>query len=279
MPALRAVSFKKPVTHQPRLSKPYVPGRHSKRFWTDPEDAVVRKYYPTGGVAAVLAHLPNRTRLGVYQRVNVLDVKMAKGARGKKFKIKPPEGFDDLLRAFYQNGDGKKRGECNTFADKHKLPRWWVTHRARKLGLTMPHKKEPPWTKAEEALLRKVPLHDTEKCSEIFRDHGFSRSGMAIRVRATRAHLSRRYRETLNANRIGKLLGIDLKTVTREIFAGRLKATKRATKRTTQQGGDWWSVTPADLRRWILDNLEYVDMRKVDKFAFVQIVAAEALST
>ena len=99
--------------------------------------------------------------------------------------------------------------------------------------------------KAEEALMKQVPLHDPDRCAKIFREHGFSRSPTAIVVRAKRLDLSRRYRETLSATQIGKLLGVDGKTVTREILQGDLKAEKRPTNRLNQQGGDPWSVTPA----------------------------------
>ena len=273
MTALAAVSFKKGREHRPRLSTPYVPGVRHERYWTNAEIEIIKTYYGPGGVNACLAHLPNRTPSGVYVQAGKLG--LTSKQRGK---IKRPEGFDDALREFYQNGDGKKKGECNAFADRMKVPRWWITKRAIALGLVIPHKKEPPWTAAENALMAKVPLHDVDKCAEIFREHGFSRSPTAIMVRAKRLNLSRRYRETLSATAIGKILGVDSKTVTREIIQGDLKAIKRKTRRLPQQGGDHWSVTPTDLRRYLLDHLERVDLRKVDKFAFVQIVAGEALS-
>jgi hypothetical protein len=276
MSGLAAVSFKKRREHHPRLSTPYVPGVRHERFWTDAEIEVIKTYYPDGGADACLAHLPeHRTPSGVYVQAGKLGLTSTLSRK----KIPRPEGFDDALREFYQNGDGKKKGECNAFADRLKVPRWWVTKRAIALGLVIPHKKEPPWTAAENELMKKVPLHDVDKCAEIFREHGFSRSPTAIMVRAKRLDLSRRYRETLSATAISKILGVDSKTVTREIIQGDLKATKRKTKRLPQQGGDHWSITPADLRRYLLDHLERIDLRKVDKFAFVQIIAGEALST
>ncbi|WP_204350571.1 hypothetical protein, partial [Serratia marcescens] len=77
-------------------------------------------------------------------------------------KHEVPAGFDDALKEFYRSGDGKKRGERNAFADNWGLPRWWVTKRATKLGLVMPHKKEPLWTDAEVQLIHAVPLHDPD---------------------------------------------------------------------------------------------------------------------
>lgn len=281
MSDIQPVSFKRGRAHAPRLSAPYVPGKHSERFWTDEETAVVKKYYPDGGSAACLAHLgPHRTPSSVYQRATNLGLATKYGLadiKGNRAPVEVPTGFDDALREFYQNGDGKKRGECNAFADKWNLPRWWVTKRATKLELVMPHRKEPPWSGAENKLMESVPLHDPDRCAKIFREHGFARSPTAIIVRAKRLNLSRRFRETLRATSVAKILGVDSKTVTREIIQGDLKASKRKTKRTPQQGNDPWSVTAPDLRRYILDNIERIDLRKVDKLAFVQIVAGEAL--
>lgn len=280
MSELERVSFRKGVgEHQPRLSEPYVPGKHDKRFWTAAEDAVLRAHYPKGSYAACLPHLgPHRSNLSVYQRAHKLglDAPRERGG-GQKTKIVPPADIDDQLRALYQNGDGKKRGECDAFADGLKLPRWWVTKRATNLGLVMPHKKEPPWTAAENALMAQVPLHDVERCAKIFREHGFARSPTAIMVRAKRLNLSRRYKEAMTARAVGRILGVDIKTVTREILQGDLTAEKRPTNRLSQQGGDPWAVTPANLREYILKHLDRVDLRKVDKFAFVQIVAGEPL--
>ena len=280
MSELQPVSFRKSITPEPRLSEPYVPGKRHERFWTEAEDAVLKEYYPKGGYIACMPHLGrHRGKSGIYVRARALGLEAPSkngGGHGKA-KIVPPADFDTKLRAFYQNGDGKKRGECDAFADASGLPRWWVSKRARQLGLVMPHKKEPPWTAAEEALMKQVPLHDPDRCAKIFREHGFSRSPTAIVVRAKRLDLSRRYRETLSATQIGKLLGVDGKTVTREILQGDLKAEKRPTNRLNQQGGDPWSVTPADLRSYILEHLERIDLRKVEKFAFVQIVAGEPL--
>jgi hypothetical protein len=276
MSELARVSFRKPVQHEPRLSTPYEPGKRDKRYWTEAEDAVIRKYYPIGGNAACLSHLDaHRTPSGVYQRARDLGLTAPKGMadyKGKMGRIVAPPGFEDALRAFYENGDGRKKGECDAFADGWKLPRWWVGKLAVKLGLVIPHKKEPSWTAAEDALMAKVPLHDPDKCARIFREHGFSRTPTALTVRAKRLNISRRYSATLSATAVARILGIDIKGVTREILAGDLAAVKRPTQRRPQQGGDPWSIERAELRRYIIEQLGRIDFRKVDKFAFVDIL-------
>jgi hypothetical protein len=272
MSALQPVSFKNGRGHQPRLSAPYVPGKRSKRYWSAGDIAVLKEYYPKGSAAAVLARLPDKTLSGVYVKAQQLSLTAGRGE-----KIVPKAGFDDRLRKFYQEGDGRAKGECNAFADKEKLPRWWVTKRATKLGLVRPHRKEPPWTKRELALMPKLPLHDPDKCAEIMRQHGFRRSPTAIMVKSKRLNLSRRFREAMSARAVAKILGVDDKNVTADIIRGDLKAGRRKTRRLVQQGGDWWTVSAAQLRRYILDHLERIDLRKVDKVAFVQIVAGEPL--
>lgn len=103
---------------------------------------------------------------------------------------------------------------------------------------------------------------------------GHEYPGASLNARTTnRAQdLSRRYAETLSANKVAKILGIDPKSVARECIAGRLKATRRKTQRTPQQGGDPWSIQRPDLRAFIIEHLGAIDMRKVEKFEFVDIL-------
>ncbi len=64
---------------------------------------------------------------------------------------------------------------------------------------------------------------------------------------------------------------IPLPTVpTGDIVVGR-----RGSKRLVQQGGDAWAIEPAELRRFVLDNLDRLDIRKVEKFAFVALLVGE----
>ncbi len=281
MSRLRAVSFKNGRQSAPRLSAPYVPGKRHERFWNEAEKAIVKRYYPKGGTAACLAHLEaHRTPSGVYQQAKKLGLTAPQGKadyKGNNGRIVAPKGFDDALRAFYQSGDGKKRGECNTFADKWKMPRWWVTKRAITLQLTMPHKKELPWTAAELALMHKVPLHDPFRCADIFHANGFQRSPTAIVVKAKRIGVSRRFNDGLSSRQAAELVGFDSKNFGSMIAGGEVKAVRRTDRRSPQQGGSRWIIAPKDLRRFVLDNLERIDLRKVEKFGFVQLIAGERL--
>jgi hypothetical protein len=113
-------------------------------------------------------------------------------------------------------------------------PRWLVSQRCRRLGLTRPRKKEPPWSAAEDELMKRVPLHDPDKCSEIFRAHGFNRTATAIMVRAKRINPSRRNTCTFSARSAALVIGWDNKSVSEYCLKGLIKSTRRKTKEARQ---------------------------------------------
>lgn len=275
MSALKPVRFSTAKPPAPRISPVRDPGKQSSRYWTEKQKDVLRKYYPDGGIAACSVHLPadKQSRSGIYGMAHKLGLKSSK--QKTLNRIKPPDNFDDILRERWPMLDGKKRGAVNALADELKIPRWVISQRARKLGLTIPHKKEPPWTTAENELMKKVPLHDPDRCARIFHDHGFQRSATAIMVRAKRLNISRRFNEGLSAIAAAKIVGFDPKTMGTYCVSGACKATKREDNRSPQQGGSRWVIKPEDLRRFALDNLERIDLRKVDKFEFVHLIANE----
>ena len=78
MSGLRPVSFKKGRKFLPRLSTPYVPGRHAKRYWTDEENQILREHYPTKGFPFCASRLENRSKLSIYQQANKLGLKFVR---------------------------------------------------------------------------------------------------------------------------------------------------------------------------------------------------------
>jgi hypothetical protein len=70
-----------------------------------------------------------------------------------------------------------------------------------------------------------------------------------------------------------QVLGVDSKAIAALIADGTLAGAPRGTSRLPQQGGDTWTIEPAELRRYILDNLERIDIRKVEKHSFVSLIA------
>jgi hypothetical protein len=274
MNELERVSFKTPVTPLPSRH-PHVDrgGTPHPRFWTSPERQVLIDHYPVEGPAYCLSLLPNKALSAIYGTAKKLGLKAPKSPAKRENWNGRIDTWDEKIKAAWPELKG--RGAVAELAQKLGVPRWIVSKRAAALGLSVPHKKEPAWTAPELALLAKVPLHSPDLAAREFRKHGFPRTATSIIIKAKRIGLSRRYTETLSATQIARILGVDGKTVTRMILLGTMPAEKRETQRLPQQGGDPWSTTRPQLRQWILDNLETIDIRKVDKFAFVEILVGQ----
>lgn len=263
---------------QPRLAPKRAPDapRHA-RFWTQAEDEIVRQNYGTGGAAACLLKLPQRTIEGIYGRAHKLGLGVPHyNGKGKRRTPEMSPELEQKIRDAWPEL-AAKRGSVRTLAVRLDVERWWLSRQLVKLGLTVTRRtKEPPWSEAENALMREVPLHDPAACARIFKARGFSRTPTAIVVRAKRLDISRRYGATLSATAAAAIIGVDSKWITSRCLSGEIKAGRRGSNRLTQQGGDAWAIEHAVFRRWILDNLESVDIRKVDKFAFVELLVGKA---
>lgn len=276
--SLEAVDFSRKQAPQPRLSKQYVPGRHAETFWSEAEDAVLRETYANGGATGCRERLitlgfPVRSSSAIYARANKFGLKTDKQVRARRSHPPSPE-LDAKIKEAWPTLSGK--GAVQRFADSIGVDRWVVSKRAGALGLSNPHRKEPPWSAAENALMARVPLHDPHKASRIFREHGFPRSPAAITVHAKRIGISRRRKDVLSARGASKVLGVDEKWITARCIDGTLEAEKRGTARLVQQGGDTWSIAPSALRRFVIEHLEKIDIRKVEKFGFVELLTDPA---
>lgn len=273
---LQRVSFKKGREHKPRLSKPYVPGHRDERYWTAEEDQILSDHYPTKGFEYCGSMLPRRSKSAIYGRVGVLGLKRSGVKQKQTRSAEEYAALDAKISEMWPTLDlppGSVSG-VKEIARRLGEPHWLITQRCLRLGLTRPRKKEPQWTAAEDELMKRVPLHDPDKCSEIFRAHGFTRTATAIMVRSKRIGLRRRYTETFSAGAAARVLGLDNKTVCEYCLKGIIKSSRRKTKRLPQQGGDPHSIERADLRQFVIDNLELIDFRKVDKFALVDLLVS-----
>jgi len=273
-PALQPVSFKKGRASEPRVNPAYIPGKNHTRFWTEDELAIVRQYYETQGAAKCASLLPKRSLISIYGaagKLGLQQIERSNFPKELKLRFATPE-WDEKIKDRWPGLTGK--GDVQALADEFGMPRWWLSKRALRLGLAnFTRQKEPKWTASEDALMSRVPLHDLDKCAQIFRDHGFSRTPVAIQVRAKRLDLSRRAtRQTYSGTEVAMLLGMDTKTITQWCVLGELVATRRGTKRVIQQGGDVWDVEPEDLCAFIVENIARIDIRKVEKVGFVHLL-------
>lgn len=163
-------------------------------------------------------------------------------------------------------------GQVAALARALNLPRWRVTRYAIRQGWVAKQKKEPCWTEEETEKLQKLARYTPEVIQRKMREAGYNRSVTAIVLKMKRM----RMRQNLNgqsARSLAECLGVDVHFVTRAIRLGKLKATRRGTARTRAQGGDHWYILDQHIHEYIMNYLNEIDIRKVDKYWFVDIVA------
>jgi hypothetical protein len=101
---------------------------------------------------------------------------------------------------------------------------------------------------------------------------GFNRSTTGILLKRKRLGMLQNM-PGQSATSLAKCFGADAKMITGWIENGWLKAEKRGTHRTEKQGGDMYYILTSDVREFIIDNIGVIDIRKVDKFWFVDMLA------
>lgn len=243
-----------------------------RRFWTGREEKLLREHYPNGGVSACLAVLPGRTASSIYNRVGTLGIRVpgAGGNMHERQRWQTNEQIDLLIRRTYQKTPAKK--DVQRCAATCNRPRWWVSKRALALGLVSPRFKEPAWTEAELELISENAYRSAHTLQKMLKSRGFLRTETAIIVKLKRLGADRTDPHHLNANMLAQAMGVDRKTVTLWIDKGWLKATRRQKTETD----DYWWIHRKDIRRFIVDNIVVVDLRKVEKFWFVDLLAGGA---
>ena len=239
------------------------------KYWTNQEIATLREVWPRG-IKAALEALPGRTPSAIYTKASALKIKAGQHAeRPTRRKYIPTPEIDAAITGVYQ---GKPRSNMvNELAASLDLPRWWISRRARALGLTVPRFKSPGWTEEEDELLlatlKYVPTH----ARRLFAKAGYIRTATAIIIRRRRIGFRARQRDDVyTASRVALMLGVDPSTICNWIEEGLLDAWLRGTARTEQQGGDGWFVGPGCLRDFVRDNPNRVDLRKVDRLWFLE---------
>lgn len=144
-------------------------------------------------------------------------------------------------------------------------PRWSIRVRAQQFGLT--RKKEPRWTSRDEEYLRRnIGTTPWPKMAK-----RLNRTIIAVKLHSKRIGL-RKTRVGLTATSAARLLGCDTHVLTKWIRKGWLPAVPRGTDRHAQQGGDAYFIRPLDLRRVVIEHPEEIDLRRVDKLWFIDLL-------
>lgn len=234
--------------------------------WKYEELQIVRQHYPTGGFAACLPHLPGRTEWGVKKAAQRLKIK-APFQKEKRQSWSTSEVIDAEIRRTY--GDGPTRDKITALAKRVLRPRWWVTKRAAQLGVIVRF-GEKPWTRTEMQVLD-VHVHKSLRAiQKELAKLGFHRTENSISHKRIRLEfLPRNDLSVYCSAQLGGLMGVAERIVVKWIKAGMLKAKKN-------DKGQWY-IKNADIKEFILEFTGEFDIRRVDKFWFVDLLGRPAL--
>lgn len=238
--------------------------------WTTTEIAVVKTHYSVGGVDACLALLPNRTSSGVYQQAAKLGLRAPGVVTVRRKHHSTNEQIDAEIRRVYTSSP--TRSSVSNLAASLDRPRWWVSKRAQQLGIVAPRFKESAWTSDELAIVESNATKRLETIQRAMKRAGYDRTCTAIKLQIKRKHIEHVDEDNLTARGLAVVMGIDSKTIARWIEHEGLTARRRGTDRTAAQGGDMWQINRRTFRLWLKDHAQCVDLRKVDKFAFFDLI-------
>lgn len=242
----------------------------ARRFWTGREEKLLRQHYPAGGLNACLPVLAGRSASSIYQRAGQLGLR-SPVAPAERQNWTGSEAIDAVIRRAYQTTPTK--GDVQRLAKTVGRPRWWVSKRASALGLVTPRFKAPRWTEAENELIESMAHRNPATIRRALKARGYERTETAIIVQLKRLGATREDPDHFTGCGLASVMGVDAKTVSGWIVKGWLRAKRRGTERVTAQGGDEWWIHRRDVRSFIVENVAAVDLRKVDKFWFVDLLA------
>jgi len=188
-----------------------------------------------------------------------------------------PDNADDLIRELYQEKVGIKscvdmNHPVRDLANKLAVPTWKISRRAIHLGVSVKNKKEPNWSTKELEILERNARFVPETIQRKLKESGYNRSITGIVLKRKRMRLPK----NLNGQPINTLklcFGVDAKVIARWVKKGYLKAEKRDSNRTAAQGGDMYYIKDKWVRDFIINYVDIIDFRKLDKHWCVDLLA------
>jgi len=178
-----------------------------------------------------------------------------------------PEMDIELLYTYSINTDSKPR--LLNLARKFNMPRWALYQRALKIGAVRSSHQKKKWENEEINLLEKYARYEPLTIRKRLAKAGFQRSIASIVLKRKRMRLLSNS-EGMSACLCAQFLGIDLHRVLHHIKSNLLKA---ETIRCDREGKANYYIREKDLRSFIINNPDAIDLRKVEKYYFIELLA------
>ncbi len=174
---------------------------------------------------------------------------------------------NELLYVYSINTDSKPR--LTNLARKFNMPRWALYQQALKIGAVQSSHQKKKWTDEELKILEKnagyAPLTIKKRLEKV----GFARSVASIILKRKRMRLLSNL-QGMSACLCAEFLGVDLHWVIKHIKSNLLKAEKISKD---SQGKINYYIKEKNLRGFIINNPDLIDIRKVEKYYFIELVA------
>jgi len=165
------------------------------------------------------------------------------------------------------NTDSKPR--VINLARKYNMPRWAIYQRALKIGAVQSCHQKKPWSKEEIRILKQYARYQPQTIRNKLQKAGFQRSISSIVLKRKRMRLLSNLKG-MSACLCADFLGVDLHWVLNYTRQGLLKA---EVIRRDREGKTNYFIREKELRNFIIDNPELIDLRKVEKYYFIELVA------
>jgi DnaJ-domain-containing protein 1 len=182
-----------------------------------------------------------------------------------------PEMDKEIQHIYSINTDNKPR--VINLAKKFNMPRWAVYQRALKIGAVTSSHQKRPWAEEEIKILENYARYEPQTIRKKLAKAGYERSTASIVLKRKRMRFLSNLKG-MSAYLCAEFLGVDLHWVLNHINTGSLKA---EVIRRDREGKANYFIREKDLRRFIITNPDRIDLRKVEKYYFIELVANGAM--
>jgi transcriptional regulator with XRE-family HTH domain len=149
-----------------------------------------------------------------------------------------------------------------------------IERRARELGLCHA-RNDTRWSTEEEELLQDIAFQSPEAIQAKLRHRfGTHRTLTAIEAKRQRMKLLQNL-DGMNLRQLAEALGVAQKTVHRWLDSRRIRGILRFPELQAVCRHVWFFPTP-EIRRFIFENLDCLDLSRVEKYWFVSVVSTKA---
>lgn len=237
--------------------------------WCGDEVAILRKFYPhLDGVNLCRKELPGRSRAAIHNKAKILSLNTQRNYWLRR-KYNFSEMEDALIREEYAKNSSN--AVLKVLALKLDVNREVVSRRASELGLTLSRVKPSDWSEVELKVLQDNDYKSPKSIQKALASAGSRRTESAIANALKRFDCDRIAYDEWSPYQLSKLFGVSPNTVDRWIqkegLAYKIMPTNRGEGR-----GDARLVDRKTLKKWIATHAQCVDLRKVDRFWFIDLV-------